>query len=101
MIEDEKKELEKPKKKKEEQSQLIQNLSRVTPEQLKHIQTTQGSRYLPVKSGKGALYGIVVLNDMTPLIPEKLINFGQVVENAVVTVADVLNTPDLVDSMVE
>jgi 26S proteasome regulatory subunit N2 len=45
-------------------------LSRVLPEQIKHISFKDGSRYVPVKAIEG---GIVVMIDNQPGEPEELI----------------------------
>lgn len=90
------------KKKKEDTSQLSANLTRVTPQQLQFVQMQQGSRYVPVKSGNSVLYGIVVLDDTTPAVEEKIMNFEAVVETAVIEgAAAILDTPDVPDAMVE
>lgn len=82
---------------KEESFELLNNFTRVTPQQLQYIQITANSRYLPVKKGHGIFSGIIVLDDTTPTVEEKVINFAPVVEPTVVTAAPAPGT----DAMVE
>jgi len=55
----------KKKKKKEEEPQfeILSNLSRVVPAQLKYISFPEGSRYVPVKKPTG---GVLIMRDLKP-----------------------------------
>ncbi|KAI8097880.1 armadillo-type protein [Gilbertella persicaria] len=68
--EDEKKE-ERKKKKKEENFEILENMARVVPAQLKHIQFKTESRYSPVKQEN--VGGIIMLMDKKPEEEEDLI----------------------------
>ncbi|KAI9004255.1 26S proteasome non-ATPase regulatory subunit 1 [Gaertneriomyces semiglobifer] len=61
---------EKRKKKKEENFQVLDNMSRVVPDQLKYTTYKDDSRYLPVK--KSSVGGIILLQDKRPDEPEEL-----------------------------
>jgi 26S proteasome regulatory subunit N2 len=52
---EEEKDEKKPKKKKEETFEVLENMARVVPAQLKHITFLDESRYVPVKKGGGIL----------------------------------------------
>lgn len=71
---EEKKEAEekKPKKKKEENFEVLENMARIVPAQLKHIAFKPDSRYIPIK--KGEVGGILLMADKQPGEPEELIN---------------------------
>ncbi|GAB5594033.1 proteasome regulatory particle base subunit [Umbelopsis nana] len=71
---EEKKEAEekKSKKKKEENFEVLENMARVVPSQLKHIAFKPDSRYIPIK--KGTVGGILLMVDRHPDQPEELIN---------------------------
>ncbi|KAG2183158.1 hypothetical protein INT43_006153 [Umbelopsis isabellina] len=71
---EEKKEAEekKPKKKKEENFEVLENMARIVPAQLKHIAFKPDSRYVPIK--KGQVGGILLMADKQPGEPEELIN---------------------------
>jgi len=71
---DEKKEAEekKTKKKKEENFEVLENMARVVPSQLKHVAFKPDSRYIPVK--KGTVGGILLMVDKHPDQPEELID---------------------------
>lgn len=71
---EEKKEAEekKPKKKKEENFEVLENMARIVPAQLKHIAFKPDSRYVPIK--KGQVGGILLMVDKQPGEPEELIN---------------------------
>ncbi|CAO3682175.1 unnamed protein product [Umbelopsis ramanniana] len=71
---DEKKEAEekKSKKKKEENFEVLENMARVVPSQLKHVAFKPDSRYVPVK--KGTVGGILLMVDKHPDQPEELID---------------------------
>ncbi|CAO3669707.1 unnamed protein product [Umbelopsis vinacea] len=62
----------KSKKKKEETFEVLENMARVVPSQLKHIAFKPDSRYLPIK--KGTVGGILLMVDQHPDQPEELIN---------------------------
>ncbi|KAI9364396.1 armadillo-type protein [Zopfochytrium polystomum] len=59
------------KKKKEPNFEVLENLSRVVPAQLKYIKFRDNSRYVPVK--KAFTGGIVMLNDKRPSEPVELV----------------------------
>ncbi|KAJ3088234.1 proteasome regulatory particle base subunit [Quaeritorhiza haematococci] len=61
----------KKKKKKEESFEVLENLSRVLPQQLKYIRFKEDSRYSPVK--KGIAGGILMMIDRKPEETEELI----------------------------
>ncbi|KAG2187164.1 hypothetical protein INT44_004836 [Umbelopsis vinacea] len=71
---DEKKEAEekKTKKKKEENFEVLENMARVVPSQLKHVAFKPDSRYVPIK--KGTVGGILLMVDKHPDQPEELID---------------------------
>ena len=73
MVEDEKKEERKTvqKKKKEENFEILENMARVVPAQLKHIAFKENSRYAPVKNQNAG--GIIMLVDNKPDEEEDLI----------------------------
>ncbi|ORX50506.1 26S proteasome regulatory complex, non-ATPase subcomplex, Rpn2/Psmd1 subunit [Hesseltinella vesiculosa] len=58
-------------KKKEASFEVLENLSRVVPAQLKRITFKEDARYVPIK--KGVLGGILVLKDQRPDEEEELI----------------------------
>ncbi|KAI8839741.1 armadillo-type protein [Chytriomyces cf. hyalinus JEL632] len=62
---------EKKKKKKEASFEVIENLSRIVPSQLKYIKFKENSRYEPVK--KTFTGGIVLLHDKKPDEPVELV----------------------------
>ncbi|KAL7753562.1 proteasome regulatory particle base subunit [Sorochytrium milnesiophthora] len=62
-------------KKKEEKSEILQNLNRVVPAQARYIKLRENSRYVPVK--KGNLSGIVILRDTKPDEAEELIALSE------------------------
>jgi hypothetical protein len=77
LIQDEKKEESPVVVKKEEEDpnkhkkfEVLDNFSRVTPQQAKYISMESTSRYQPVKND---LAGIVLLQDKTPNLPEELV----------------------------
>ncbi|KAI8924392.1 armadillo-type protein [Entophlyctis helioformis] len=63
------------KKKKEETSEVLQNFTRVLPQQVKFVSFPEGSRYTPVK--KDSIGGIVMLLDNKPGEPEELISISK------------------------
>ncbi|KAJ3101281.1 proteasome regulatory particle base subunit [Phlyctochytrium planicorne] len=66
---------EKEKKKKKEPSfEVLENLARVLPSQLKYISFKENSRYVPVK--KELTGGILIMNDKKPNEPEDIIALG-------------------------
>ncbi|KAI8582370.1 hypothetical protein K450DRAFT_228638 [Umbelopsis ramanniana AG] len=71
---DEKKEAEekKTKKKKEENFEVLENMARVVPSQLKHVAFKPDSRYVPIK--KGTVGGILLMVDKHPDQPEEFID---------------------------
>ncbi|OBZ82826.1 26S proteasome non-ATPase regulatory subunit 1 [Choanephora cucurbitarum] len=69
-VEEEKKE-ERKKKKKEENFEILENMARVVPAQLKHIQFKSDSRYSPVKQEN--VGGIIMLVDKKPEEEEDLL----------------------------
>jgi 26S proteasome regulatory subunit N2 len=71
---EEKKETEekKTKKKKEENFEVLENMARVVPAQLKHVAFKSDSRYVPIK--KGVVGGILLMLDKHPDQPEELID---------------------------
>ncbi|KAI8983856.1 armadillo-type protein [Pilobolus umbonatus] len=72
MKEDEKKEERKvQKKRKEESFEILENMARVVPAQLKHIAFKEDSRYVPVKQEN--VGGIIMLRDNKPSEEEDLI----------------------------
>ncbi|KAI8080599.1 armadillo-type protein [Thamnidium elegans] len=73
LIDDEKKEERKTvtKKKKEENFEILENMARVVPAQLKHIAFKEDSRYIPVKQQH--VGGIIMLVDRKPDEEEDLI----------------------------
>ncbi|KAG1081862.1 hypothetical protein G6F42_022791 [Rhizopus arrhizus] len=72
MAEDDKKEEQrKQKKKKEENFEILENMARVVPAQLKHIAFKEDSRYTPVKHQN--VGGIIMLVDNKPDEEEDLI----------------------------
>lgn len=70
MKEDDKKE-ERKKKKKEENFEVLENMARVVPTQLKHVSFKDNSRYTPVKSESSG--GIIMLIDTKPEEEEDLL----------------------------
>ncbi|KAG0170052.1 proteasome regulatory particle base subunit [Apophysomyces sp. BC1021] len=68
---EEAKEERKGKKRKEENFEILENMARVVPAQLKHISFKEDSRYVPVK--KGAVGGIILVIDQKPGEEEELI----------------------------
>jgi hypothetical protein len=62
------------KKKKEPSFEVLENLSRVIPAQLKFVKFRDNSRYVPVK--KQLSVGIVILNDKKPTEPTELMTLG-------------------------
>ncbi|KAJ3194238.1 proteasome regulatory particle base subunit [Irineochytrium annulatum] len=68
---DEKEKSAEKKKKKEPSSEILDNLARVLPTQLKYISFRDSSRYIPVK--KELTGGIIIMNDRTPKEPAELI----------------------------
>ncbi|KAI9248920.1 armadillo-type protein [Sporodiniella umbellata] len=70
MKEDDKKE-ERKKKKKEENFEVLENMARIVPTQLKHISFRDESRYKPVKSESSG--GIILLVDTKPEEEEDLL----------------------------
>lgn len=62
---------EKKKKKREENFEILQNMARVVPAQLKHISFKEDSRYVPLK--KTNIGGIMMLLDTRPDEEEELI----------------------------
>ncbi|KAF7725612.1 proteasome regulatory particle base subunit [Apophysomyces ossiformis] len=61
----------KGKKRKEESFEILENMARVVPAQLKHISFKEDSRYVPVK--KGVVGGIILMIDRRPGEEEELI----------------------------
>ncbi|SAM01373.1 hypothetical protein [Absidia glauca] len=59
------------KKKKEENYDILENLARVVPAQLKRVTFKDDSRYVPIK--KGTVSGIVLMEDRRPNEEEELI----------------------------
>lgn len=74
---------EKKKKKREESFEILENMSRVLPSQLKFVSFKDDSRYKPVK--KGSLGGIVCLVDQTPDVPRELMTLSVPVVGATTT----------------
>ncbi|KAI8891036.1 26S proteasome regulatory complex, non-ATPase subcomplex, Rpn2/Psmd1 subunit [Backusella circina FSU 941] len=68
---EEKKEERKTKKKKEENFEILENMARVVPLQLKHIAFKEDSRYIPIKQEN--VGGIIMLVDKKPDEEEDLI----------------------------
>ncbi|KAI8369483.1 armadillo-type protein [Radiomyces spectabilis] len=68
---DEVKDERKGKKRKEENFEVLENMARVVPAQLKHITFKEDSRYVPIK--KGSVGGIMLMHDRRPDEEEELI----------------------------
>ncbi|TPX36208.1 hypothetical protein SmJEL517_g01508 [Synchytrium microbalum] len=86
---------EKKKRKKEESFEILQNMARVLPQQLKYLNFKEDSRYVPVKSTITG--GIVIVEDRRPTEPEELVSLAAPVAAAPATTAAtaaVLNAPD-------
>jgi len=82
--EEEKKESEEKKKrrKKEPTSEIKQNPARITVEQLKYISFKDDERFQPIRSNKkGDLFGIVVLKDSKPELPEDIVDSSENANN--------------------
>ncbi|KAJ3223641.1 proteasome regulatory particle base subunit [Clydaea vesicula] len=62
-------------KKKEESSETLENLARICPLQAQYVTFDKDARYVPVK--KGAVEGIILMNDRTPNEPVELISSSQ------------------------
>jgi len=82
--EEEKKESEEKKKrrKKEPTSEIKQNPARITVDQLKYISFKDDERFQPIRANKkGDLFGIVVLQDSKPDLPEEIVDNAENANN--------------------
>ncbi|ORX85159.1 26S proteasome regulatory complex, non-ATPase subcomplex, Rpn2/Psmd1 subunit, partial [Basidiobolus meristosporus CBS 931.73] len=84
--EKEEKEEKKPRKKKEESFEVLENMARVVPSQLKYIAFKEDSRYTPLK--KGVVGGIVMLKDTNPGAEEELMQLSVPTVEASATTVD-------------
>ncbi|KAI9101952.1 armadillo-type protein [Phlyctochytrium arcticum] len=73
----------KRKKRREESSELLTNMARVVPAQVKHIKFKPDSRYVPVK--KASFGGITILQDRRSGEPEELIELKDLAVSASTT----------------